>query len=244
MKKQYVVQTSENKRYSGQKELWQGEQLLQNYNKDLIGKLTKSSAGVVNVLEFGAGLGTISELWAKQTGVIPDCFEVDPEMVLILKERGFGCYENFESLNKKYDLVFSSNVLEHIENDVEILKELYSITNGGGQLIVYVPANQLLFSKLDKKLGHFRRYGKKELVNKLVSAGYVVTSCHYSDSVGFFAWLFTKLSKSLDDGTNVRKMKVYDKFLFPLSKALDAMGLRYVFGKNLLVYCTKREIRD
>ena len=62
--------------------------------------------------------------------------------------------------------------------------------------------------------------------------------------VGFFAWLFTKLSNSLDDGTNVRKMKVYDKFLFPISKALDAMGLRYLFGKNLLVYCTKLVIRD
>ena len=68
-----------------------------------------------------------------------------------------------DSINKSYDLIFTSNVLEHIEDDVTILHDLFLHTNDGGQLVVYVPAFQFLYSRLDEKAGHFRRYSKKDL---------------------------------------------------------------------------------
>ena len=37
-----------------------------------------------------------------------------------------------------------------------------------------------------------------------------------------------KLGSALD-------VSLYDRFILPLSSALDAVGFRYLFGKNLLV---------
>lgn len=235
------AQSSQNKSYAGQIQLYQSEQYLKKYNRDLISKLTKGSMGAKSVLEFGAGVGTISNLWRIETGVTPDCYEIDPEMILTIKERGFDCYDSFEAMNKSYDVVFTSNVLEHIENDSEVIEQLSNLTNHRGKLIVYVPAFQFLYSKLDEELGHYRRYGKKELVQKLRSSGYVVVKCQYSDSIGFFAWLFTKLSGSTGDESNIRMMKIYDRMIFPISKGFDFIGFKFVFGKNLIAYCVKQD---
>ena len=234
-----TVQTSQNKQYAGQTQLWQAEEYLQNYNKDLILKFTKVATSDQAVLEFGAGIGTISNLWAKETGIYPDCYEIDPEMVVTLKSRGFDCYENFEEIKKSYDVIFTSNVLEHIENDLEVLEKLFSLTNQGGHLIIYVPAFQLLYSNLDATLGHYRRYQKRELLQKVRSAGYVISQCNYSDSVGFFAWLSTKMSGSAEENANIKKMRFYDKVIFPISRRFDAIGFRFILGKNLLVFCKK-----
>jgi SAM-dependent methyltransferase len=232
-------QNSTNKKYAGQNELWLGEKFLKNYNQDLISKLTKTSSSKNSVLDFGAGLGTLSELWSKRTGVTPDCFEVDIELVEILKQRGFKCYESYESINKVYDLIYTSNVLEHIEYDVDVLKELFALTAEGGQLVVYVPAFQCLYSGLDIKVGHYRRYDKNILLDKLRLAGYVVDKWQYSDSLGFFVWLLTKLTHKTESEASIKKMCIYDKYIYPISKLFDAVGLRYVFGKNLLVNCRK-----
>lgn len=232
-------QNSSNKKYAGQNELWLGEKFLINYNYDLISKFTKTSNVKHSVLEFGAGLGTLSELWAKRTGVTPDCFEVDVDLVEILKQRGFQCFESYQSINKVYDLIYTSNVLEHIEYDLPVLKELFALTAEGGQLIVYVPAFQCLYSGLDKKVGHYRRYDKNNLLDKLRLAGFVVDKWQYSDSLGFFGWLLTKLTHDTESEISIKKMRIFDKYIYPISKLFDAMGLRYIFGKNLLVYCKK-----
>jgi SAM-dependent methyltransferase len=232
-------QNSINKTYAGQNELWLGEKFLKNYNYDLVSKLMRTSNGENSVLEFGAGLGTLSEIWAKRTGVTPDCFEVDVELVEILKKRGFQCFESYESINKFYDLIYSSNVLEHIEDDLTVLKELFSLTADGGQLVIYVPAFQCIYSGLDKKVGHYRRYDKNDLLDKLRSAGFVIDKWQYSDSLGFFVWLLTKLTHDTESETSIKKMRIYDHYIYPISKLFDAVGLRFIFGKNLLVNCKK-----
>ena len=58
-----------------------------------------------------------------------------------LKERDFGCFQSFEEIVDPIDLIFSSNVLEHIENDLEILKIMRSKLKDNGMLFLYVPAN-------------------------------------------------------------------------------------------------------
>lgn len=157
----------------------------------------------------------------------------------ILSCKGFKCFESMSSASKSYDLVFTSNVLEHIEDDIGILKELFCWIKDGGQLFVYVPAFMFLYSDLDKKAGHFRRYEKKDLVDKLSKVGFVITKCHYSDSLGYFAWMSTKLRNPLKT-ENQKSVRFYDRYIFPVSKVLDALGFKHLFGKNILVCCRKQ----
>jgi len=115
----------------------------------------------------------------------------------------------------------------------------HSKLKNAGSLIIYVPAFQVLYSDLDEKFGHFRRYQKSDLLRKLKNSGFEVTKSRYSDSIGFFAWLFIKIKGYSPEKSKEKSMGIYDKYAFPLSKLLDALGCKFLFGKNLLVYAQK-----
>lgn len=233
------AQTSTKNEYAGTDELWAGEKYLINYNQDLILKLTKNQHNSCDVLEFGAGIGTLASLWVRETGIKPECLEIDPKQRAIIEKKGFFCYENMISIEKKFDVIYTSNVLEHIEDDQLILNELNLRLKDSGSLIIYVPAFQILYSDLDEKVGHFRRYQKSDLLRKLKKSGFEVTKFCYADSIGFFAWLYMKIKGYSPEKSEETSMRIYDKFIFPLSKLLDALGCKFLFGKNLLVYAKK-----
>ena len=210
-----------------------------NYNQDLISKLTKTQKNSKDVLEFGAGIGTLANLWEQSTGTKPECLEIDPKQRLIIEERGFRCYNCLNSIEKKFDVIYTSNVLEHIEDDLLTLKQLNSKIKNGGSLIIYVPAFQFLYSELDEKVGHYRRYEKQDLFMKLNKAGFRVNKSNFSDSIGFFAWLYIKIKGYSSDKTEDQSMKIYDKYIYPISRLLDTLGCKHLFGKNILVYAQK-----
>ena len=79
-------------------------------------------------------------------------------------------------------------------------------------------------------------------LKKLVtSSGFRVLSCDYSDSVGFFTSLFLRLFQNQKrfGVNNKHSLAFYDKFIYPISIFLDGLGLRYFFGKNLLLVAEK-----
>ena len=236
------VQSDSNLEYAGGDELWALEKYLVNYNQSLILKLVKNQKESLDVLEFGAGIGTLATLWNKVTGVKPDCLEIDPKQQSIIRERGFNCHDSIATIDKTFDVIYTSNVLEHIEDDLLTLKQLHSKLKDNGALVIYVPAFQMLYSELDEKIGHYRRYEKQDLLKKLNQSGFVVDSSYFSDSIGFFAWLYMKIKGYSDKKSTSESMRFYDKFIFPLSEIFDAIGFKYLFGKNILIYATKSNL--
>ena len=55
------------------------------------------------------------------------------------------------------------NVLEHIEDDLGALRNIYSALSPGGRAIVLVPCGQEISGQLDVILGHYRRYSTAQL---------------------------------------------------------------------------------
>jgi hypothetical protein len=80
------------------------------------------------------------------------------------------------------------NVLEHLEDDNAVLRNLFATVPVGCRIVVLVPYNMKLYSELDKALGHFRRYGKSELEHKMRAAGLKVEKQFFFNKVGVFAW--------------------------------------------------------
>lgn len=67
-----------------------------------------------------------------------------------------------------YDLVLLLDVLEHIEDPATFIESaLAPLTDPGTAVLVAVPAHQRLFGTHDEALGHFRRYGRRELLDQL-----------------------------------------------------------------------------
>lgn len=80
------------------------------------------------------------------------------------------------------------DTLEHIEDSIGFLRELYSKLTDNGRIYITVPAFEMLWSGEDPFAGHFRRYSRSTLSKELIAAGFKVNYCSY-----FFAALFVPL---------------------------------------------------
>ena len=226
--------------YSGLEELLNTE-VMTNYNLFIVNLAIKNADNAKKVVDFGAGIGTLSLIFREHFAIEPLCIERDKKNKDYLLQRKFQYFDSLQTIDEAADLIFSSNVLEHIEDDISILKEMASKLSINGKIYLYLPAKMLLWSSLDEEVGHYRRYEINELRNKCQKVGLNIEKLHYADSLGFFASLTMKIfgyNKNLGIGS-ISSLKFYDKWLFPISKFLDTIGLKYFFGKNLVLVAKK-----
>lgn len=143
----------------------------------------------------------------------------------------------FGSRTGEFDTVIMINVLEHIENDLEMVRTVYHSLSPGGILVLFVPALPWLYSALDKVAGHHRRYEKTLLENLCAAAGFEVIHSKYMDCFGVLPWYLIQVvwgSQSVSPGLT----RVYDRWAVPLTRRLESLHPPYV-GKNILVVSKK-----
>jgi len=91
---------------------------------------------------------------------------------------------------EKFDYVLCFDVIEHLEDDVEGLKNIRRIMamTGARELFVRVPALPLLFGSSDEAIGHFRRYTKNSLRSAFEAAGFELRRIKYQNIAGVIPW--------------------------------------------------------
>jgi len=237
--------------YQGAAQLFESEAAFKSYRRWIIQtiwkKFIKFGNGSANprTLEFGAGTGNLSEILRELLRIQATTIEIDNQLIEIITSKGFENYKSFQALrenNFSFDFIFSSNVLEHIENDTLILEEISSVLEPKkGILVLYVPAHQWLFSDLDRSVGHFRRYSKKSLRDKIEASGMKVLELHYADSLGLVATLAIKILgyKETFGIGSLASMKIYDRFVHPLSSFLDLVGMKRFVGCNIILVAAR-----
>jgi SAM-dependent methyltransferase len=236
-----IMQSKSNLIYNGLLELQNTEKYLINYNNYIVEQCVRHVEKPNSCIDFGAGIGTLSEILILKFGIPPICVEIDPENKKYLDNRNLQNFKDIDDVKDGVDLVFSSNVLEHIEDDISVLQSIKDKLNINGYLYLYLPANMLLWSELDEIVGHYRRYSRSEIKRKLKSVGFEIKSVNYSDSIGFFASLMMKLVGYDGDkgiGSPV-SLKIYDSYILPFSKLFDKIGFKLLFGKNIVVVAKK-----
>ena len=234
--------------FSGSQQLFDSEIGLIRYSTDIVTKfyhLMNLEAHVIQnkgkFLEFGAGTGFLAQLFVDNFGIRPECVELDPVLAKLNLDRGFECFRFLKDTEQNYEAIYTSNVLEHIEDDQDALSEIHSALVSGGCIAVYVPAHAYLFTQMDLEVGHVRRYSKSELKRKVLQAGFEIKVLNYNDSLGFFATLLVKVMgyrKKANLGST-KSLLFYDKYMFPISRFLDRVGFRFLVGKNLLLIARK-----
>lgn len=68
-----------------------------------------------------------------------------------------------------FDVVIATDVLEHVPDDQAAVREMFRVLRPGGLAVVTVPAMRILWGPQDVRLGHYRRYGKKQLADLFIS---------------------------------------------------------------------------
>ena len=210
-----------------------------NYNRYLLDTVRKYAPPQGKVLDFGAGGGQFA---APLSAAGLDITALEPDHLLQqrLRAKGLRAVGSAKELpDASFDYIYTLNVLEHIDNDAAALRDLHAKLREGGRLLIYVPAFPVLYTSMDAKVGHVRRYTRSTLTARVAAAGFHIERVAYADSVGFFATLLFKFIGNKNGDVSIGALKLYDRLVFPVSRALDLLTQRW-FGKNLLLACTKQ----
>jgi SAM-dependent methyltransferase len=198
-----------------------------------------------HVIEIGAGLGDFGL----------QLLRYEPTS-LTLVEPGAECFNELKRLarpgirvlnefsrdvaareKESFDTALYANVLEHIEDDAAEMRTARDLLKSGGHLLVIVPAHPSLFSPIDERLRHCRRYGRATLLRLVETvSGYEVVECRYINKLGVAGWLFNKWRGTAHQSRFL--FSVFDKYFLPVSRALDHVAPKS-FGLSLFVVLKK-----
>lgn len=132
-------------------------------------------------MEIGAGTGFVMRALRR---AMPDArlcaSDIHVEGLRFAAERLDGSVDLLQMdarqipFREEFDVVCMFDVLEHIQDDEAILKELSLVVKPGGGIIVTVPQHMFLWGLFDESVFHKRRYGVHELEQKVQAAGFDV----------------------------------------------------------------------
>jgi SAM-dependent methyltransferase len=209
-----------------------------NYNRYLTDLVEAGAADARTAVDFGAGIGTFSEL-IRQRGFHVRCVEADPHLAGRLRAESLETFTDLADLpDESVEYVFSLNVFEHIEDDCAVLQALAAKIRSGGRLLIYVPAFESLWTGLDDRLHHYRRYTSDSLRELVEHAGFRVERCRYADSLGYLAALIFKVIGNKEGKLSPLAVNAYDCLAIPVSIILDRISGGFL-GKNVYAICTK-----
>ena len=191
------------------------------------------------ILEVGAGHGTMTARLAGDSRSVV-ATDLSARCCNVLRDRyvGNARINVFEggipeaSATTKFDSAVVINVLEHVPNHVEMLTELRESVVPGGRVIIFVPAFEGLYSEFDRRIGHYRRYRRSDLVNVLGQADLELVDMRYVNFIGAFAWwlIVRKLRRAPTAGGSAG---LYDRMVVPIVSRLERR-VTIPFGQSLL----------
>jgi glycosyltransferase involved in cell wall biosynthesis/phospholipid N-methyltransferase len=149
------------------------------------------------VLEVGAGTGNMSVhlmprsvYWA--TDVNPHYLDYLATLRATRPYMQVGYTNAMEAKSfpaeQSFDTVVCLNVVEHVQDDVGALRNIWNVLDDGGRAVILVPCGPWLFGTLDTVLGHFRRYTQPQLEEVAQQAGFQIERMLKFNRPGVFAW--------------------------------------------------------
>jgi 2-polyprenyl-3-methyl-5-hydroxy-6-metoxy-1,4-benzoquinol methylase len=195
--------------------------------------IKKNKNSRVSILELGAGAGNILAPFKD----IADVIALDPDASAIEYAKKRGIKKTIQKTLEGYtdfkpnsvDIIIAADVLEHIKNDEEALKKIWSMLKKNGILLVHVPADQSLFSYWDTALGHFRRYSKNELFTKLSSHQFNVDTLFHRVVLPYpLVKLFRKIknvkeAKKENINSDFKNFSIFNGLLYKLIQIEDSL---------------------
>ncbi len=192
----------------------------------------------------------------RQAGSTLLAMELEPTEALLAGGRsavGVGDALSLPFADGTFDRVITSEVLEHITDDLGAMREIARVTRPGGSIAVTVPTylpelvNWALSSEYHAPLsvgGHVRIYRKRQVQDRLRSVGLEVTGHHHAHALHSPYW-WLRCAVGLDKADNHRLVKRYHNLLVtdmmkhPWYTDLPERILQPVLGKSLVVYARK-----
>lgn len=137
------------------------------------------------------------------------------------------------------DSCIALNVLEHIGDDHRALAEMGALVRPGGHVILLVPAFAALYGRVDRQLGHCRRYRRRGFAALATAAGLCVERLHYVNRLGFFAWWLN--ARAGRAAQSPRQIARFDSLVPALERLESRLGWALPWGQSLFAVLCRGE---
>lgn len=148
--------------------------------------------------------------------------------------------------NAEFDAIAAFDVIEHISEDVEVLKKIHHSLKPDGLCLITVPQHQWLWSKVDVEACHRRRYSASDLHRKLTQTGFrTLKSTSFVTlllPLLLLARLSSKWTKDSKVSVGLELNPLVDKLLAAImfiERALIRLGVTFAVGGSRLVIARK-----
>ena len=149
---------------------------------------------------------------------------------------------------EEFDVVGAFDVLEHIEQDVAVLSEMFRAVRPGGGIMLTVPQHPFLWSRVDEHARHKRRYTRGELIGKVRGAGFEIARATSFVSLLLPAMAISRIaagtarrSDPLPELGMGPRMNAALTRVLAVERTLIERGVSFPAGGSLLVVARKRE---
>ena len=194
-----------------------------------------------SVLEVGSGMGYFSEKLAASGRDRLVLSDADEECLGRLRER-YADRPDVEvvevrlpgrvAIGEPVESVVAMNVVEHIEDDVQALRDLAAVLTPSGRLILWVPAYMRLYGDFDRKVGHVRRYTPRTMRAAVERAELRVIDVRPVNFLGGLAW-WLAVRRGGAGRPDPRLVWLYDNVVIPTGRTIER-AVRPPFGQSVL----------
>ena len=140
------------------------------------------------ILDVGCGTGgnlSLLSTFGRAVGL-----DYSPAAASFTRGRGWGrvtvgSATELPFPDEHFHLVTAFGVIEHLDDDALMLREMLRVTRPGGHLLFMTSAHPWLWSAHDDAVHHKRRYRRRELGGRVREAGWEIEQLSYINSALF-----------------------------------------------------------
>jgi SAM-dependent methyltransferase len=201
------------------------------------------------VVEVGCGVGNFTETLLDREAVI--AVDNDEDCLARLRDRfanqpnthvfaGDVSGPSFVDVGRfRPDSCVCLNTLEHVEDDAQALRNMASVLTPRGVVVLLVPAFPALYGPIDRNLGHWRRYRRRDLARLADAAGLRLRQERYMNIAGFYGWWINARILRRDTQSS-GQIAFFDRLIVPLMSRVES-AVPPPFGQSLLAVMEKPE---
>lgn len=204
----------------------------------------------LDLLDVGCGTGAVLaavEGTRLRVGVDMTTLALERSQTRSLTDLAKGDATALPLSDNSFDVTIALDIFEHVEDDVAALAEVSRVLRPGGILVLSVPAFMSLWGPHDVALHHFRRYRKRQMVERLEAVGLRVEFSSYAVFLLFPVVVVARFFEKRQKGPAKANLPVVTPFvnrslirLLSLeSWILSKLGVPLPWGSSVVIVARK-----
>ena len=220
--------------------------ILESFMRGIVAKIG-ARPSAIRILDVGCGTGANLEMlsqFGEAEGV-----DVSDDALEFCRGKGLnvqkGLAEKLPYEDGAFDVTTALDVVEHLDDDLAGLTEMFRVTKNGGYSLIFVPAFMWLWGLQDDISHHRIRYTKSQIIERLEKAGYSIERATYANWT-FFAPILagrtlmklTGIKPESENNVNVSALNGVFGRLFS-SEKFWLKNFDFPFGVSIVVVAKK-----